>query len=113
VLLGLAIGVKWAVFMVVVPVGYVLWRKGFIRHFLAGLWVSAIVYVVIVYVGALVAVTTNPLEAWQWTWAWHLEAAEKITAAIPNPWGSPWWSWPLMFRLPDRGRESAGDRRHR
>ena len=98
VLLGLTIGVKWAVFMVVVPVGYVLWRKGFIRHFLAGLWVSAIVYVVIVYVGALVAVTTNPWEAWQWSWAWHLEAAKKITAAIPNPWGSPWWSWPLMLR---------------
>src|SRR5215211_1879285 len=75
VLLGLAIGVKWAVFMVVVPVGYVLWRKGFIRHFLAGLWVSAVVYIVIVYVGALVAATT-----------------------IPNPWGSPWWSWPLMLR---------------
>ena len=98
VLLGLAIGVKWAVFMVVVPVGYVLWRKGFVRHFLAGLWVSAIVYIVIVYVGALVAVTTNPWEAWQWTWDWHLKAAEKITAAIPNPWGSPWWSWPLMLR---------------
>ena len=98
VLLGLTIGVKWAVFMVVVPVGYVLWRKGFIRHFLAGLWVSAVVYVVIVYVGAIVAVTTNPWEAWQWSWAWHLEAAKKITAAIPNPWGSPWWSWPLMLR---------------
>ena len=109
VLLGLTIGVKWAVFMVVVPVGYVLWRKGFIRHFLAGLWVSAVVYVVIVYVGALVAATTipnprgspwwsYPWEAWQLTWAWHLEAAKKITAATPNPWGSPWWSWPLMLR---------------
>jgi dolichyl-phosphate-mannose-protein mannosyltransferase len=109
VLLGLAIGVKWAVFMVVVPVGYVLWRKGLFRYFLAGLWVSAIVYIVTVYVGALVAVTTipdppgspwwsYPWEAWQWTWNWHLEAAKKITAAIPNPWGSPWWGWPLMLR---------------
>jgi dolichyl-phosphate-mannose-protein mannosyltransferase len=98
VLLGLAIGVKWAVFMVVVPVGYVLWRKGLMRHFLAGLWVSAVVYIFVVYVGALVAVTTNPWEAWQWTWDWHLRAAEKITAAIPNAWGSPWWSWPLMLR---------------
>ncbi len=98
VLLGLAIGVKWAVFMVVVPVGYVLWRKGLMRHFLAGLWVSAVVYIFVVYVGALVAVTTNPWEAWQWTWDWHLQAAEKITAAIPNAWGSPWWSWPLMLR---------------
>jgi dolichyl-phosphate-mannose-protein mannosyltransferase len=98
VLLGLAISVKWAVFMVAVPVGYILWRKGFLRPFVASLWVSAIVYIVIVYVGALVAVTTNPWEAWQWTWGWHLKAAEKITAAIPNTWGSPWWSWPLMLR---------------
>ena len=98
VLLGLAISVKWAVFMVAVPVGYILWRKGLLRPFVASLWVSAIVYIVIVYVGALVAVTTNPWEAWQWTWGWHLKAAEKITAAIPNTWGSPWWSWPLMLR---------------
>ena len=98
VLLGLAISVKWAVFMVVVPVGYVLWRKGFFREFVASLWVSAVLYIVIVYVGALIAVTTNPWEAWQWTWSWHLKAAEKITAAIPNSWGSPWWSWPLMLR---------------
>jgi dolichyl-phosphate-mannose--protein O-mannosyl transferase len=31
-------------------------------------------------------------------WTWHIEAAEKITAAIPNIWGSPWWSWPIMLR---------------
>ena len=98
VLLGLAISVKWAVFMVVVPVGYVLWRKGFLREFVASLWISAVLYIVVVYVGALIAVTTNPWEAWQWTWSWHLKAAEKITAAIPNSWGSPWWSWPLMLR---------------
>ena len=97
-LLGLAISVKWAVFMVVVPVGYVLWRKGFFRPFLASLWVSAVLYLAVVYVGALIAVTTNPWEAWQWTWEWHLKAFEKVTAAIPNPWGSPWWSWPLMLR---------------
>jgi len=98
VLLGLAISVKWAVFMVVVPVGYVLWRKGLLRPFLASLWVSAILYIFIVYLGALISVTTNPWEAWQWTWNWHIQAFEKVTAAIPNPWGSPWWSWPLMLR---------------
>ena len=98
VLLGLAISVKWAVFMVVFPVGYVLWRKGLLRDFVASLWVSAVLYIVIVYVGALVAVTTNPWEAWQWTWSWHLKALDRITAAIPNAWGSPWWSWPLMLR---------------
>ena len=112
VLLGLAISVKWAVLMVVVPVGYILWRKGFFREFVASLWVSAVLYIVIVYIGALVAVTTNPWEAWQWTWSWHLRAAEKITAAIPNAWGSPWWSWPLMLRpirLSDLFATASGD----
>ena len=98
VLLGLSISIKWAVLMVAVPVGYILWRKGLLRPFIAGLWVSAVIYVAIVYVGQLVNVTGNPWEAWQETWAWHIEAAEKITAAIPNSWGSPWWSWPLMLR---------------
>jgi dolichyl-phosphate-mannose-protein mannosyltransferase len=98
VLLGLSISIKWAVFMVVVPVGYILWRKGLFRPFVAGLWVSAIIYVAVVYVGALVAVTADPWQAWQWTWNWHVAAAEKITAAIPNPWGSKWWHWPLMLR---------------
>jgi dolichyl-phosphate-mannose-protein mannosyltransferase len=98
VLLGLAISVKWAVFMVAVPVGYLLWRKGLFKPFVASLWVSAVIYIVIVYFGALIAVTTNPWQAWQWTWTWHLQAFEKVTAAIPNPWSSPWWSWPLMLR---------------
>ena len=98
VLLGLSIAIKWAVFMVVVPVGYILWRKGLFRPFVAGLWVSAVTYIAIVYVGALVAVTVNPWEAWEWTWSWHIEAARKITAAIPNPWGSSWWSWPIMLK---------------
>ncbi|MCA1848202.1 MAG: phospholipid carrier-dependent glycosyltransferase, partial [Actinobacteria bacterium] len=92
VLLGLSISVKWAVFMVAVPVGYILWRKGLFRPFLASLWVSAIIYVAIVYVGQLVNVSANPWEAWQGVWTWHIEAADKITAAIPNIWGSPWWS---------------------
>jgi dolichyl-phosphate-mannose-protein mannosyltransferase len=98
VLLGLAISIKWAVFMIVVPAGYVLWRKGLLKPFVASLWVSAVIYIVIVYLGQLWNVTGNPLQAWQETWAWHLQAFEKVTAAIPNPWSSPWWSWPLMLR---------------
>jgi dolichyl-phosphate-mannose-protein mannosyltransferase len=98
VLLGLAIAVKWAAFPVAIPAGYVLWRKGLLRPFLAGLWVSAVVYIAVVYVGALITITANPIEAWIWTWNWHLDAARKITVAVPHTWGSPWWSWPLMLR---------------
>jgi dolichyl-phosphate-mannose-protein mannosyltransferase len=98
ILLGLAIATKWAAFPVAVPVGYVLWRKGLFRPFVGGLWISAIVYVAVVYVGALISVTANPVEAWLWVWDWHLKAANKISAVIPHGWGSPWWSWPIMLR---------------
>ena len=81
-----------------VPAGYVLWRKGLLRPFLGGLWISAVVYVAVVYVGALISVTANPLQAWLWTWDWHVKAAAKISSAIPHGWGSPWWSWPIMLR---------------
>jgi dolichyl-phosphate-mannose-protein mannosyltransferase len=98
VLLGLAIAVKWAAFPVAVPVGYVLWRRRLLRPFLGGLWISAVVYVVIVYAGALISVTANPVAAWVWVWDWHVKAANKISASIPHGWGSPWWSWPIMLR---------------
>jgi dolichyl-phosphate-mannose-protein mannosyltransferase len=97
-LLGLAIATKWAAFPVAVPVAYVLWRKGLFRAFVGGLWISAVVYVAVVYVGALISVTANPVDAWLWVWDWHLKAANKISAAIPHGWGSPWWSWPIMLR---------------
>ena len=74
------------------------WRKGLLRPFLGGLWISAVVYVAVVYVGALISVTANPLQAWLWVWDWHVKAASKISAAIPHGWGSPWWSWPIMLR---------------
>jgi len=98
VLLGLAVAVKWAAFPVAVPAGYVLWRKGLLRPFLGGLWISAVVYVAVVYVGALITITANPIQAWVWTWDWHVDAARKVTAVIPHTWGSPWWSWPIMLR---------------
>jgi dolichyl-phosphate-mannose--protein O-mannosyl transferase len=97
-LLGLAIATKWAAFPVAIPVGYVLWRRGLFRQFVGGLWVSAVAYIAVVYVGALISVTANPLGAWVWVWDWHFKAADKISAAIPHGWGSPWWSWPIMLR---------------
>jgi dolichyl-phosphate-mannose--protein O-mannosyl transferase len=98
VLLGLAISVKWAAFPVAIPAGYVLWRKGLLKPFAASLWVSVVIYFALVYVERLIIITPNPVEAWVDVWGWHLEAADKINAAIPHLWGSPWWSWPIMLR---------------
>ncbi len=98
VLLGLAVSTKWAAFPVAIPAGYVLWRKGLLKPFVASLWISVVIYFALVYVERLIIVTSNPVEAWVDVWSWHLEALDKVTAAIPHVWGSPWWSWPVMLR---------------
>ena len=98
VLLGLAVGVKWAVLGVVVPVGYILWRKRLLKPFLGGLWVSLVVYVLIVYLGEVVGGTRDPWLSWVGVWQWHLYAAGGINLPITHPWASPWWSWPLMLQ---------------
>ncbi len=98
VLLGLAIGTKWAAFPVAIPVAYILWRKGLLRYFVASLWVSVVLYLLLVYFERLLIVTPNPVQAWVEVWNWHIQAADKIDAAINHAWGSPWWSWPIMLR---------------
>ena len=98
VLLGLAISVKWAAFPVAIPAGYVLWRKGLLKPFIARLWVSVVIYFAFVYVERLIIITSNPIQAWVEVWGWHIEAADKIDVAVPHFWGSPWWSWPVMLR---------------
>ncbi len=108
-LLGLAISVKWAAFPVAVPAGYVLWRKGLLRFFVGGLYLSALLYVLVVFVGQIwnptgatalngggaVFLDANP---WVLVWEWHLGALRQAGERVPHAWGSPWWSWPIMLR---------------
>ena len=98
VLLGLTISIKWASLMVIVPVAYLLWRKGLLKSFIANLWISIILYFAIVFSERLILNGWAPWIAWQDVLDWHVRAAGKITAAVPNPFASPWWSWPLMLR---------------
>ncbi len=102
-LLGLTISIKWAAFGVAVPVGYVLWRKGMFRHFLPGLYVSAVIYVLIVLAGQVVNGTGGGMvfgdaNAWVKVWEWHLQALNNISNAVYTSDTSSWWSWPLMLR---------------
>ena len=98
VLLGLTISIKWAALMVIVPVAYLLWRKGLLKSFIVNLWISVVIYVAIVFSERLILTGGAPWRAWQDVLGWHVKAAGKITAAVPNPYASPWWSWPLMLR---------------
>ena len=103
VLLGLSVAVKWAALPLVVPVGYILWRKGLLKPLLWTLWVPAIVYLSVVFVGQIANPTgagrafndngpfTNVVN-------WHRQALVNVSRAVPNEQASPWWSWPLMTR---------------
>jgi len=103
VLLGLTIAVKWAAFPLVVPVGYVLWRRGLLKPFLLTLWVPVVVYFAVVFVGQV----ANPTGAGRFfnennvftnVVRWHRQALVNVSRAVPNDQASPWWSWPLMTR---------------
>ena len=116
VLLGLSISIKWAAVGVVVPVGYILWRKGLFRPFLASLYVSAVIYVLIVLAGQIVNGTGagqvfSDGNAWVKVWEWHLQAARNLINPASGSEASYWWSWPLMLRpiLFFHGTNSAGE----
>jgi dolichyl-phosphate-mannose-protein mannosyltransferase len=103
ILLGLTIAIKWAAFPLAVPVGYILWRKGLLKPLLWTLWVPALVYLSVVFVGQVANPTgagrafndngpfTNVVN-------WHRQALVNVSRAVPNKQASPWWSWPLMTR---------------
>jgi len=48
----------------VVPMVYVLWRKGLLRPLMAGWFISVIVYVLVVYVGEITGGTRHPYPVW-------------------------------------------------
>jgi dolichyl-phosphate-mannose-protein mannosyltransferase len=103
VLLGLAVAVKWAVLPVAVPVGYILWRKDLLKPLLWTLWVPALVYLSVVFVGQAANPTGagrdfNDNDTLTNVVNWHRQALVNVSRAVPNEQASPWWSWPLMTR---------------
>ena len=102
-LFGLAIAVKWAAFPLVVPVGYVLWRRGFLKPFLLTLWVPMVIYLGVVFIGQIANPTGagnvfNDNSVFKNVIQWHRQALVNAAKAVPNLQASPWWSWPLMTR---------------
>ncbi len=97
-LFGLTVAIKWATAPLVIPAGYVMWRKGYLRPFIGSLYISVVAYLIVVYLGQLINHDHNPWRAFVDVWLWHIKAAEQITRAVPNTEASPWWAWPLMTR---------------
>ena len=103
ILLGLSVAVKWAALPVAVPVGYVLWRKGLLKPLLLTLWIPALVYLSVVFVGQVANPTGagrvfNDNSPFTNVVNWHRQALVNVSRAVPNEQASPWWSWPLMTR---------------
>src|SRR5829696_4135842 len=103
ILLGLSVAVKWAALPVAVPVGYVLWRKGLLKPLLWTLWIPALVYLSVVFVGQVANPTGagrafNDNSPFTNVVNWHRQALVNVSRAVPNEQASPWWSWPLMTR---------------
>jgi dolichyl-phosphate-mannose-protein mannosyltransferase len=94
--IGAAAAVKWIGIGVLVPVAYIIWRKGRLPE-LALSWVWSVwVYLFVVVAGEVVGNVAHPFLA---AWQWHVQALQyQLTLTATHPYASPWWSWPLMLR---------------
>lgn len=96
VIIGLAVSIKWVALGVVVPIAYILWRKGYVKEFIASLSISLVIYLVIVWVGQVLNQVDNP---WAGVIEWHRQAYYyHLHLTATHPWSSMWWSWPFMLR---------------
>lgn len=95
-LIGLAVGIKWTTLAVVLPVTVILFQ----RKKATSLWliipIAFCVYILSVYFGFNMGhadPTAHSITEWhQQAYRYHAGLTEA------HPWGSKWWSWPLMIR---------------
>jgi dolichyl-phosphate-mannose--protein O-mannosyl transferase len=96
IVIGFAIGVKWLALAVILPIGYLMWRKKLLKWFLLSLLISGAVYLITVYLGQVIIKADNPLLK---TFLWHKESMDfHLHLKDGHPWSSKWWSWPIFLR---------------
>lgn len=94
--LGLALAIKWPALAVAIPVFWFLgWHRKDRQVVTAGV-VALGVYFLIVYIGQVLIGAPHPFtDALQW----HVNAVNyHWTLTATHPWGSAWWSWPILQR---------------
>jgi len=98
-LLGLSVAIKWPSLALLIPVAFLMGRQKkhlkFWEMVFPIIW-AAVVYVVIVWIGQLLIHTPNAFVA-SVNWNFDAESYHAHLTAT-HPWGSPWWSWPLMLK---------------
>lgn len=96
IVLGLATSIKWIGLGVIVPIGYLFARRGGFKKFIACLPISVLVYCLVVMSFAIYHHHPHP---WLELLTWHREAWDyQTTLKAVHPWGSPWYSWPVMLK---------------
>lgn len=96
ILLGATISIKWVGLGALAPVFYILWRRKKLAYIPIVLFTAAVIYLLINYTGQLIIHANNPLlTSLKWNqeaWGYHFNLKEG------HPWGSAWWTWPLLKR---------------
>lgn len=112
--LGAAAAIKWPAIAVAVPMYWYCRRQGTELSFLASLPLAVVIYFAITMTGFMLTGATNPFME---TLSWHQSAFNyHATITATHPWGSPWWSWPLLLKpvllVYDRASDGSLDMLH-
>ncbi len=96
VLLGLTVSIKWVGLAIIIPVGYLAFKRKQLIDLAWSLWWSAGVYVFMVGLGQWLSRTPNLIHA---IILWNEQAYQyQATLTATHPYASPWWSWPFLLR---------------
>lgn len=97
VLLGLCLAIKWPAAALFPVVWFISWRKhkNELLRALASLPISVGVYCLVIISAAYIE-GSNPYTYFIW---WHTSVWNyQLTLTEGHPWGSVWWTWPLMLK---------------
>jgi dolichyl-phosphate-mannose-protein mannosyltransferase len=104
---GMAVSVKWLCLATIVPVLYIFWRRGLLWDFILDLPFSVLVYVVSVMSGEAINGSHN---LWADFILWHKQVwGFETSLTATHPWGSVWWTWPLLYKPLLFFREATAD----
>lgn len=95
-LIGLTCAIKWPSVALIAPAYVFAYREKKVGEFLVSLWWSVFVYFAVLVLGQYLIHSPSPIiDAWNWNFS-AADYHKNLTAT--HPWGSPWWSWPILYK---------------
>lgn len=93
--IGIAVAIKWPAVGIIFPIIIYAGRHQTIRALTKGLFTAAIVYFAIVVLGQVLIHEAHPFTQ---ALNWHQQAfLYHAGLQATHPWGSAWWSWPILW----------------